>query len=87
MPCELCGRGDMWIKTCRTPEGSRLVVCDPCYEENALVLVSVPGDISVTARCDTYWCYDNPRDFVEISPGGRKNAYSGTCAGCAEERS
>src|SRR5688572_18595409 len=22
MPCELCGGGDMWIKTCRIPEGS-----------------------------------------------------------------
>jgi hypothetical protein len=71
MPCELCGGGDEWIKTCRTPEGSRLVVCDPCYEENSLVLVIVPGDISVTARCDSCWRYGNPRDFVEISPGGR----------------
>ncbi len=32
MSCELCGGGDMWIKTCRTPEGSRLMVCDECYE-------------------------------------------------------
>jgi hypothetical protein len=44
MPCELCGGGDMWIKTCRTPEDSRLLVCDPCYEENTSVLVIVPGD-------------------------------------------
>ena len=26
-----------------------------------------------------------PREFVEVSPGGRKNAYSGTCAECADE--
>jgi ribosome-binding protein aMBF1 (putative translation factor) len=39
MRCELCGGGDQWIKTCRTTEGSRLLVCDPCYEENASVLV------------------------------------------------
>jgi ribosome-binding protein aMBF1 (putative translation factor) len=39
MPCELCGGGDMWIKTCRTSEGSRLMVCDTCYEENASILV------------------------------------------------
>jgi hypothetical protein len=26
MPCELCGGGDRWIKTCLTPEGSRLLV-------------------------------------------------------------
>ncbi len=79
MSCELCGGGDMWIKTCLTPEGSRLLVCDPCYEENASILVIVPGDRTVTARCDHCWSYGNPREFAEISPGGRKNAYSGTC--------
>jgi hypothetical protein len=49
MPCELCGGGDMWIKTCRTPEGSRLLVCDECYEENSSILVIVPGDRTVRA--------------------------------------
>ena len=86
MSCELCGGGDMWIKTCRTPEGSRrLLVCDECYEENATVLVIVPGDRTVTARCDLCWCYGNPRDFVEVRSGGRKNAYSGRCGACVEE--
>jgi hypothetical protein len=33
MSCELCGGGDMWIKSCRTPEGSRLLACDECYED------------------------------------------------------
>jgi hypothetical protein len=85
MPCELCGGGDIWIKTCRTPEGSRLLVCDTCYGENSSVLVIVPGDSTVTARCDHCWCYGNPREFAEIRPGGRKNAYSGTCETCAEQ--
>jgi ribosome-binding protein aMBF1 (putative translation factor) len=39
MSCELCGEGDEWIKTCRTTDGSRLLVCDGCYAENASVLV------------------------------------------------
>jgi hypothetical protein len=77
----------MWIKTCRTPGGLRILVCDPCYVENASVLVIVPGDRVVMARCDSCWRYSNPRDFAEISPGGRKNAYSGTCGMCAEEGS
>jgi hypothetical protein len=85
MLCELCGGVDMWIKTCRTPEGSRLLVCDECYEENATVLVIVPGDRVVMARCDHCWRYGNPREFLEVRPGGRKNAYSGTCAECANE--
>ena len=85
MSCELCGGGDMWIKTCLTTEGSRLLVCDECYEEHAAALVIVPGDRTVMARCDSCWRYGNPREFVEVSPGGRKNAYSGTCAGCAGE--
>jgi hypothetical protein len=83
MSCELCGGGDAWIKTCRTTEGSRLLVCDPCYEENSSDLVIVPGDAVVTARCDLCWRYGNPRDFVEVTPGGRKNAYAGTCGACA----
>jgi ribosome-binding protein aMBF1 (putative translation factor) len=47
MSCELCGGGDAWIKTCLTPEGSRLLVCDECYEENTSVLWGehlCPGD-------------------------------------------
>jgi len=82
MPCELCGGGDEWIKTCLTTEGSRLLVCDGCYEEHASLLVIVPG-ARVMARCDYCWRYGNPRDFVEVRPGGRKNAYSGTCTECA----
>ena len=53
MSCELCGAGDVWIKTCLTPEGSRLLVCDECYEENSSVLVIVPGDTVVMARAIT----------------------------------
>jgi hypothetical protein len=85
MSCELCGGGDMWIKTCLTTEGTRVLVCDDCYGEHSSVLVIVPGDRVVMARCDSCWRYGNPREFVEISPGGRKNAYSGTCAECAGE--
>jgi hypothetical protein len=85
MPCDMCGGGDVWIKTCRTPEGSRLLVCDPCYEENSSVLVIVPGDRVVMARCDLCWRYGNPREFAEVRPGGRKNAYSGMCTTCAGE--
>jgi hypothetical protein len=88
MACELCGGGDRWIKTCVTPEGSRLLVCDSCWEEHASVLVMVPGDHVVTARCDSCGTYGNPREFSGVNLGGRKGAYSGTCATCAvEERS
>jgi hypothetical protein len=85
MSCELCGGGDMWIKTCRTLEGTRLMVCDECYEENRSVPVIVPGDRVVMARCDSCWRYGNPREFAQASPGGRKDAYSGTCSKCAAE--
>jgi Pyruvate/2-oxoacid:ferredoxin oxidoreductase delta subunit len=47
------------------------------------VLVIVPGDRVVMARCDSCWRYCYPRDFVEVSPGRRKNAYFGTCGACA----
>jgi hypothetical protein len=85
MDCELCGGGDLWIKTCLTPEGSRLLVCDPCWEEHASVLVIVPGDWIVVARCESCGTYGNPRDFFEVSLGGRKGAYSGTCGACVGE--
>ena len=83
MACGLCSGGDLWIKTCLTPEGSRLLVCDPCHETKAPGLVVVPGDVVVTARCDRCGRYDHPREFTEVSLGGRKGAYSGTCRACA----
>ena len=85
MSCELCSGGDRWIKTCLTPSGSRLLVCDPCYEEHSSELVIVPGDWVVTARCDSCGVYCNPREFCEVSPGGRHDAYSGMCQACAGE--
>jgi hypothetical protein len=47
--------------------------------------VIVPGDDVVTARCDRCGCYGNPREFAEVRPGGRKDAYAGTCQTCTEE--
>ena len=85
MSCELCGGGDRWIKTCRTPYEFSLLVCDLCYEEHALVLVIVPGEWVVTARCASCGVYVNPREFVEAEPGGRKDAFSGTCGACTGE--
>ncbi len=85
MGCAFCGEGDRWIKTCRTGDGSRLRVCDPCWEVLTPWLVIVPGDHVVTARCDRCGRYANPREFAEVSPGGRKDAYSGTCWACAGE--
>jgi hypothetical protein len=83
MPCELCGGGDEWIKTCMTPEGSRVLVCDECYGENTSELTIVPGDRVVAARCRGCGCYANPREFTDVRLGGRKGAYSGSCAACA----
>jgi hypothetical protein len=85
--CELCGEGERWIKTCIIPSGSRLLVCDPCYEELASVLVIVLGEWVVAARCDSCGVYGNPREFQEAEPGGRKDAYSGTCEACVAEES
>lgn len=87
MPCELCGGGDLWIKTCLTPEGCRLLVCDPCYGEHGPELRIVSGDMAVSARCDGCGRYGNPREFAEVALGGRKGAYSGTCGTCAREGS
>ena len=64
MSCELCGGGDEWIKTCLTTEGSRLLVCDECYEEHAPVLVIVPGNRVVMARCDQCCATATPEDSL-----------------------
>jgi hypothetical protein len=84
MSCAFCGEGDQWIKTCRGKNGSRLRLCDPCWEALLPWLVIVPGDGVVTARCDECGAYFNPREMAKVSPGGRYNAYSGTCESCAE---
>jgi hypothetical protein len=83
MPCAFCGEGDKWIKTCQTRDGSRLQVCDPCWEILSSWLVVVPGDGVVTARCDGCGAYFNPREMAEVSPGGRHDGYSGMCEACA----
>ena len=59
-------------------------MCDLCYGEHGNVLTIVPGDRLVTARCDACGAYGNPREFLGLSLGGRKGAYSGTCGGCAD---
>ncbi len=86
MACELCGGGDTWIKTCLTPEGSRLLVCDGCYGEHAAELTIVPGRLVVTARCDHCGAYGNPRGFSGVRLGGRKGAYAGRCSECTGEK-
>ena len=85
MGCELCGGGDRWIKTCRSQDGSRVRVCDPCWEARRCELVIVPGDHLVTARCERRGVYGNPRHFAGLRAGGRHGAYSGTCPACAGE--
>jgi hypothetical protein len=83
--CGVCGRADRWLKTCRTEDGKRVPLCEPCWEELRLVIVA--GDTVVTARCDVCGCYANPREFTEVHPGGRKDAYGGVCSSCSEGRS
>lgn len=85
MPCVFCGEGDRWIKTCRARDDSHLRVCDPCYEVLGSWLMIVPGDAVVTARCEGCGAYFNPREMAKVIPGGRKDAYSGTCGGCAKK--
>jgi hypothetical protein len=81
--CAFCGGGDKWIKTCRARDGTRLRLCDPCYEVLARWFMIVPGDWVAAARCDHCGRYGHPRDFRDASPGGRKGAFSGTCPECA----
>jgi hypothetical protein len=81
----MCGGGDTWIKTCISPNGTRLTVCDLCWAEHADDLIIVPGDRVVAARCDSCGAYGNPREFSELSLGGRKGAYSGVCPDCTED--
>jgi hypothetical protein len=83
MACAFCGEGDKWIKTCRTADDSRNRVCDPCWEVLKSWLVIVPGAEVVMAHCDRCGAYFNPREMVEVSPGGRHDTYSGTCVTCA----
>jgi hypothetical protein len=66
MPCAFCGEGDRWIKTCRTKDGSRIRVYDPCYEILGAWLVIVSGDGVVTARCDGCGAYFNPREMAQV---------------------
>lgn len=81
MPCAFYREGDECIETCRAKDGSRLRVCDPCYEVLGW-LVIVPGDGVVTAICERCGRYFNPREMAEVSPGGARTPTQGG-AGCA----
>jgi len=83
MACAFCDEGDRWIKTCRT-ENNLIRVCAPCWKVLSGWLVMVPEDSVATARCDRCGAYFNPGEMKEFSPGGRYNAYSGTCRACAK---
>jgi hypothetical protein len=84
--CAFCGEGDKWIKTCRTRDRSRILVCDPCWEVLTPKVVIVPGDGVVTARCDGCSAYVvNRRAMAKFSSGGHYNTYSGRCGACAGE--
>jgi hypothetical protein len=56
----------------------------PFQQPGSPWLVIVPGDRMVTARCEGCVAYFNPREMVQVSPGGRYNAYLGTCGSCAK---
>jgi hypothetical protein len=83
MSCAFCGEGDKWIKTCLSVDDSHIRVCDSCWDVLRPWLMIVSGDEVVTARCKGCGSYFNPRYMAEFSPGGRYNAYSGTCEACA----
>lgn len=85
MSCYFCGGGDRWIKTCLTSDSSRIRACDPCWEARTSELVIVPGDEVVTARCNQCRGYFNPREMAQLSPGGRKAGFSGTCRMCTKK--
>jgi hypothetical protein len=66
----------------RAGEGEPFPACDPCYEANREGLMIVPGLEIVSARCNSCGEWGNPREFSELSKGGRWDAYSGVCISC-----
>ena len=85
---DLCGGGDGWIKTCPTPDGSCIRVCDPRLRSalGGVVAGDRAGSASGIARSYLCWRYGNSRGFADVSPGGRKDAYSEMCRVCARDR-
>jgi hypothetical protein len=87
--CEGCGVVAPALKTVRWRSGERrFVLCDPCWGPMRGAMWVVPGDFTVTARCDACGAYLNPRELVPETrrPGGgykRDVIASGLCRGCA----
>ena len=86
MICESCGHEEQALKTVRWRRGKRrFILCDLCYESISKAVWIVPGDFSITARCDECRSYVNPRELVSITPGGahkRDIIASGICREC-----
>ena len=81
MSCELCGGGDEWIKTCLTPEGSRLMVCDSCYEENASVLVDRAGRQDGDGEVRSLLALRQPQGVRGGAPGRAQERLCGDVGG------
>ncbi len=89
MICEACGYEALALKTVRWRTGKRtFVLCDECWEPISGSLWVVPGDFSITARCDECRSYVNPSELATSYPGGatkRDIIASGVCKDCAVE--
>jgi hypothetical protein len=65
MSCELCVEEETsGSRPASPPRDHAWLVCNPCCEENSSVLVIVPGDRVVMARCDLCWRYGTRGDSL-----------------------
>jgi len=87
--CVSCGHEELALPTVRwrkSVKGQKFVLCESCLDAPLRSYAwLVPGDFSVTARCDGCWCYLNPRELVTSRPGGgykRDIIASGLCSDC-----
>jgi hypothetical protein len=82
--CESCGLEELAMKTVRPRSGGVfLVLCDPCYGPRAGEVWVVAGRVIVHGKCRSCGHWFSLRELAGISPGGKWDAPSGLCSGCA----
>jgi hypothetical protein len=86
--CDSCGFEAAVLKSCRwrVVGEQTFVLCDSCHAPIAAVVWIVPGPGPCFGTCRGCGSWFSVRNLAERALGGKYNAPSGICPGCAKLR-
>ena len=85
MRCDRCGATAPVLKTVRWRDhnGGPFILCDSCWLPISAAVWIVPGQVAAFGRCRHCSGWFGVRELTGLKPGGRRDAWIGTCRRCA----